>query len=1473
MSQGGPIVASAALSQPAGDAQTGSTLQLLLSMSEGVTVTGGPPTFTLNDGATATYDPAASNPSSGTLAFDYTVGSNDSTANLAVTEFNANGATIQDANGNSADFSALLNAPTGVSVNSPLAVTSVSTSQSGEAAAGQTVQLTLALNEAVTVNTAGGAPTLTLDDGATATYDANASNPSAGNLVFDYTVGSNDVTPNLSVFTVNLPTGTTVRDASGNNADFSGALNQNTGLQIGPAFVNLVAPSQAGNVSSRQAITLTVTMSEGVIVDTGRGSPTLTLNDGGTASYDANASNPSSGTLVFDYTVGTSDYSANLAVTGVILNGATVQDANGVGANFAWANLPLGLEVNAAVVTAVTPSQTGEVDAGAAITLTLAMSSGVTINTTGGSPTLTLDDGATATYDANASNPSAGNLVFDYTVAATDESPNLTVARVNLNGATIVDANGNPADLSGAPNLPTSLQVGPAFITAVTPSQSGEADTGHTVTLTLALSQGVTLDTSGGPPTLTLNDGATATYDANLSNPSSGTLAFDYTVGANDYVSNLEVASVNLPSGTTIEDAYGVNVDFSGVSGVPPGLQINSSFLAGNVTVSSGDSVAGVTAPNGVELDVLSGGTTSGTAISGGVQDVFAGGTTTGTTVASGGSEFVSSGGTAIDTVVLAGGSQNVLSGGTADYATISGGSENVSSGGTDNAAVVANGGTLTVLSGGVSNYEFVSGGSEVVSSGATASVGVVISGQEIVDGFAFTTWIGAGGSQYVSSGGVTDGTTVDSGGFEIVSSGGTASGTTVDSGGTMEIASGGIVSGAITFGTGSGTLQIDSATSSTLSGNTVSGVTVGDAFDLRNVPFDSAGTAVVSAGNVLHIVENSNTYNLQLGSQDFSHAHFLLTSDGHGGTDVTDVAGPYVSGLAATASFTEEGAATTLSPSLSVADTNGNTLVSATVSISGGAFAGDGDVLATSTTGPSITASYNSTAETLTLTGTDTLAHYQQVLDAVTFSAGENPTNFGSNPTRTVVWTLNDGSGTANGGAQISTPVTSTISVTNVNDPPTLSNVASSVQITGTGQTVTVSPSASVSDPDSVDLASATVAITGGTFSGDGDVLAANTVNTSITASYNATIETLTLTGSDTLAHYQAVLDSVTFDSTSANPANSGTDRTRTVTWEVNDGSGSNALSAPVTTTISIVGHAVSNDFDGDGTSDVLWRNAAGEVDTWLMNNGQMAGGTVVSSVSSAWQFAGAGDITGNGTSDVVWQNTSTGAVESWLINNGNLSGGTGIGHASSVWQPLGTGDFNADGISDVLWRNTNTGEVDTWLLNNGQLSGGTALGSVSTAWQFAGIGDFTGTGTSDVLWHNTATGEVDTWLITNGHLSGGTAIGHAASVWQSLGTGDFNGDGTADVLWRNTNTGEVDTWIMNNGQVTGGTALGSVSSAWQFAGIGNFTGTGTSDILWRNTNTGEVDTWLITNDHLTGGTAISTASSAWQPQVIHTS
>src|SRR5262249_5487479 len=155
---------------------------------------------------------------------------------------------------------------------------------------------------------------------------------------------------------------------------------------------------------------------------------------------------------------------------------------------------------------------------------------------------------------------------------------------------------------------------------------------------------------------------------------------------------------------------------------------------------------------------------------------------------------------------------------------------------------------------------------------------------------------------------------------------------------------------------------------------------------------------------------------------------------------------------------------------------------------------------------------------------------------------------------TRTVTWTvLDDSGGTATSGT-----ATSTISLTGVNDAPTLDSVATGAQFTEGGGPVVLSSIASVVDVDNLTLAGATGSIPTGTFVGDGDVLSANPSGTSITASYDSTTELLVLSGSDTLAHYQQVLDSVAFNSTSDNPTDYGSVTTHEVEWVLNDGSGS---------------------------------------------------------------------------------------------------------------------------------------------------------------------------------------------------------------------------------------------------------------------------------------------------------------------------
>jgi hypothetical protein len=371
---------------------------------------------------------------------------------------------VKNNDGADADFTALFGVGTGLTINSPLSISSLSASSS-TAQVGQTIELTVTLNGGAILDTKGGPPVLTLSDGATATYDAAKSNASAGKLVFDYKVGAGEQTANLAISSINLPTGTTLRDTSGNNADFSAAIDHNMGVQVGPAFVQVVGGMvEQTSVATGQTVQLTVGFSQGVVVDTSKGSPTLVLSNGAIATYAAPASTPATGALVFDYKVGVNDQVTNLSVNTLSLNGATIKDSHGAAVDLGGTtNASTALTVNSPLkVLSLVPSRTGTIQIGDSIELTISMVGGFqALNAnTGGPSTLTLNDGGVATIDVLASDPANGKLVFDYTVVSTDHSvANLMITQFDQNGDIFFDSKGNFADFSGALNAATGLQV------------------------------------------------------------------------------------------------------------------------------------------------------------------------------------------------------------------------------------------------------------------------------------------------------------------------------------------------------------------------------------------------------------------------------------------------------------------------------------------------------------------------------------------------------------------------------------------------------------------------------------------------------------------------------------------------------------------------------------------------------------------------------------------------------------------------------------------------------------------------------------------------------------------------------------------------------------------------------------------------------------------------------------------------------
>jgi autotransporter passenger strand-loop-strand repeat protein/uncharacterized repeat protein (TIGR03803 family) len=379
-----------------------------------------------------------------------------------------------------------------------------------------------------------------------------------------------------------------------------------------------------------------------------------------------------------------------------------------------------------------------------------------------------------------------------------------------------------------------------------------------------------------------------------------------------------DVESGGTANGTTINSGGEQDVYSGGTSGT-------NSAGGGSTTINGGKQYVWGTASNttissGLQY-VESGGTTNGTTInSGGEQDVLGTANTAtinnggnqyvwgaaNSTILNGGKQFVEAGATAFNTgSVAGGGDQYVYAGGVANNAGFYNGNQfvygtanttQVETGSFQYVFGIATGTTVADLGGGQQNI-YAGGmatgttlhfGGIQVDWGAADTTTVESGAFQYVWGTATNTSIN-GGNQYVW--GTASNTTISSG-VQYVASGGTANSTTIDGGWTEHVFAGGAAHD-VTFGGPNATLALDKASALT---GTISGWQVGDHIDLGDILFNQPGTTLgftenaAITGGTLTVSDGSHVASMALLGQ-YMASSFALSSDGHGGTFVTDPA------------------------------------------------------------------------------------------------------------------------------------------------------------------------------------------------------------------------------------------------------------------------------------------------------------------------------------------------------------------------------------------------------------------------------------------------------------------------------------------------------------------------------------------------------------------------------------------------------
>ena len=262
------------------------------------------------------------------------------------------------------------------------------------------------------------------------------------------------------------------------------------------------------------------------------------------------------------------------------------------------------------------------------------------------------------------------------------------------------------------------------------------------------------------------------------------------------------------------------------------------------------------------------------------------------------------------------------------------------------------------------------------------------------------------------------------------------------------------------------------------------------------------------------------------------------------------------------------------------------------------------------------------------------------------------------------------------------------------------------------------------------------------------------------------------------------------------------------------------------------------THNFNGDGSSDVLFRDNQGNVGMWLMNGSTIQKASTLGNVPLTWSIVGQRDFNGDGNGDILWRDTQ-GNVGMWLMNGTSIQSTAVLGNVPNTWSVAATGDFNGDGMGDILWRDT-SGNVGMWLMNGTSILQTAVIGNVPTNWVIAGADTH-----GDIFWRNSTTGEVGMWVMSGTKIASTVDFGPAPLTMTIAGIGDFDGNGSEDILFKD-NLGNVTIWLLQGTSVYKTVAMGSVGTNWSVAQTGDYANELQSGILWTDA-AGDIGAWFF--------------------------
>ena len=222
-----------------------------------------------------------------------------------------------------------------------------------------------------------------------------------------------------------------------------------------------------------------------------------------------------------------------------------------------------------------------------------------------------------------------------------------------------------------------------------------------------------------------------------------------------------------------------------------------------------------------------------------------------------------------------------------------------------------------------------------------------------------------------------------------------------------------------------------------------------------------------------------------------------------------------------------------------------------------------------------------------------------------------------------------------------------------------------------------------------------------------------------------------------------------------------------------------------------------LAGDFDGDGLGDIYWYqpgpdpiaadpSRSGDLYEPNARNDQLwrstGTGWTVTDLSMPWAANPVvGDFDGSGTTDILWVQPGTGADRLWRFDHDGRPTSSSVSIAGD-YRPV-VGDFDGNGVDDVFWYGPGARPDSIWWFD-GQARYRITQQRVTGEQYRPFAGDFDGDGHDDLFWYAPGPGNDYRWsAITSAgsYRSVGTT---ATGIYQPV-VGDYDGNGVDDIVW----------------------------------------------------------------------------------------